>query len=293
MSLPVVFIITFLFMPETPYYYLLKNRDQEATKSLLRLRRLKNSENVKQDIDLMKNAMDQNERSILKALSELLCTRSNRRGLWILLGLKFTQQLSGHMAIVGYTQEIFEHSGSALAADKAVVLLGIAQLVAAIIGASLIDKVGRRLLIIVSGCSASISLVFVGIFFYLKYAVEHDVSSITWLPIAATIMYEVTVALGIGTIPYVILGEIFPTNIKGSAVSLGMVIGSGLAAIVSFAFQPLNKLAGIYFSFWLFAACCLGGTFWVYLITPETKGKTLEEIQELLNPRKNRKAAEI
>ncbi|OXU24812.1 hypothetical protein TSAR_016591 [Trichomalopsis sarcophagae] len=176
--LPLVFVSTFIFMPESPYFFLIQNREDRATRSLMQLRRLKRPESVKKDIDAMRDA----------------------------------------------------------------------------------------------------------------YSLEADVSMITWLPIAALIVYEIMVALGIGTIPYVILGEIFPTNVKGPAVAAGIIIGSIFAFVVGLGFQALNKVAGIHSTFWFFSGCCAAGTLWVYIITPETKGKTLEEIQAIFNPPRERQA---
>lgn len=285
LALPVLFVCTFVFMPESPYYYLIHNQEDKATKTLLRLRRLDNPESVCKDIQVMHSSVVESRRSGESALRELFFNKGNRRGLWILLSLKVTQQFSGHMAVVAYTQEIFSHSGSKLAPQHAVIVLGLAQLLAGLLAASIVDRVGRRILILFSGTSAALSLFFVGLFFYLKYGIQVDVSMITWLPIIALIAYEIMVALGIGTVPYVILGEIFPTNVKGPAVASGIIIGSIFAFVVGLGFQALNSVAGIHTTFWFFSGCCIAGTLWVYAITPETKGKTLEEIQAVFNPK--------
>ncbi|XP_063985454.1 facilitated trehalose transporter Tret1-like [Diachasmimorpha longicaudata] len=285
-SVPLIFMITFAFMPETPYFYLIKGRIPDAEKSLMTLRRLKNPESVREDIKIMKEAVEEGERSKKNLFIELVRTRGNRRGLLILLGLKATQQFSGHMALVAYTQEIFSHSGSSLPPEQAVVVLGVCQLIAGFLAAGLVDRLGRRFLMLVSGLSAAVALVAVGVFFYMKYHLHADVSSITWLPIAALIAYDVMEVLGIGTLPYVLLGELFPTNVKGTAVALGIVVGSVFASLVGLGFQAMNTTVGIHWTFWIFAICCAIGTLFVYFITPETKGKTLEEIQMKLNPPK-------
>ncbi|XP_058790853.1 facilitated trehalose transporter Tret1-like isoform X2 [Phymastichus coffea] len=288
LSLPVIFVATFVFMPESPYFYLIQHREEEAVRSLMRLRRVSNAGDVIKDVAIMREAVLAGQRSGRSALRELVSDRGNRRGLWILLSLKVTQQLSGHMAIVAYTQEIFGHSESALKPQYAVIVLGVAQLAAGLAAAGLIDRLGRRVLVLFSGVSAALALALVGLFFFLKYSLRADVSTVTWLPVAALVLYEIMVALGIGTIPYVILGEIFPTNVKGPAVASGIIIGSVFAFVVGLGFHALNQAAGIHTTFWFFSGCCAAGTTWVYMITPETKGKTLEEIQVLFNPNKKK-----
>ncbi|XP_015509825.1 facilitated trehalose transporter Tret1 [Neodiprion lecontei] len=284
MVVPLTFVATFVFMPETPYFFLIKGRDADAERALMRLRRVVKPESVRADVASMKEAVIEGQRSTRNALFELVGTRGNRRALLILLGLKATQQFSGHMAIVAYTQEIFSHSGSALAPSEAVIVLGGAQLVAGVIAAGLVDRLGRRPLMMASGITAALALGVEGLFFYLKYEAQADVSSFTWLPIVALITYEVMVALGIGTLPYVLLGELFPTNVKGPAVACGIIVGSFFAFIVGLGYQSLNSVAGIHTTFWIFSVCCAAGTLFVFWISPETKGKTLEEIQRELNP---------
>lgn len=286
LAVPVLFMIIFSFMPETPYFYLIKGRISDAEKSLMTLRRLKKRESVREDIETMNDAVMEGKRTKKNLFKELFRTRGNRRALLILLGLKATQQFSGHMAVVAYTQEIFSHSGSDLPPEQAVVILGVFQLVAGFIAAGLVDRLGRRILMLVSGLSSAVALIAVGVFFYLKYYLHADVSSITWLPIVALIAYDVMEVFGIGTLPYVLLGELFPTNIKGTAVASGILVGSAFATLVALGFQAMNTMLGIHWTFWIFAICCTLGTLFVYFITPETKGKTLEEIQLVLNKRK-------
>lgn len=284
MSIPLLFVMTFSFMPDTPYFYLIRGNDTRAEKCLMQLRRLRKTETVKDDMSNMKDAVVQGQQNKKNALLELFRTRGNRRGLLILLGLKATQQFSGHMAIVAYTQEIFSHGGTSMSPAEAVVVLGVAQLIAGITAAGLVDRVGRRILMLVSGLSATVALVGVGVFFHLKYVAKADVSAISWLPVAAIITYEVVTTLGIGTLPYVLLGELFPTNVKAPAVASGMIVGSFFAFVVGLGFEGLNSVVGIHWTFWIFAISCAIGTLFVYFITPETKGKSLEEIQKLLNP---------
>ena len=283
--IPILFIATFSFMPETPYFYLQQNKDDEATKSLMTLRWIQNEEFVRSDIVKMKESLVEDQQSSKRgSLRELIGTKGNRRGLLILFCVKATQQFSGAIAIVAYAQEIFSHSDFALSPQNSVIVLTGTQLIAGIAAVGLVDRAGRRILFLVSGLLASLSLAAVGLFFFLKYHLEVDVSSITWIPLVALVSYEVTCAMGIATIPYVLLGELFPMKVKGLAVAFGMILGSLFAFLVGLGFQTLNMFGGIHTTFWTFAVSCLLGTLIVYWITPETKGKSLEEIQAILNP---------
>ena len=293
LSIPVLFIASFLFMPETPYFYLQQNKDEEATKSLMKLRGTKDEEFVRLEITRMKKSVLDGQQSKRGSLRELIGTRGNRRGLLILFCIKATQQFSGAIAIVAYAQEIFSHSDFALAPEHSVIVLTGTQIIAGIAAAGLVDRAGRRILFLISGLVASLALAAVGLFFFLKYYLELNVSMITWVPLVALISYEVASSMGIATIPYVLLGELFPMNVKGLAVAFGMILGSVFAFIVGLGFQALNSFGGIHTTFWIFATCCLLGTLVVYWITPETKGKSLEEIQAILNPKEKKPESDV
>lgn len=155
--------------------------------------------------------------------------------------------------------------------------------------AYLVDKFGRRPLLIVSCSCCGIALVAEGIYFYLQDHLKADVSNLGWLPAAGVMLYIVMNPVGLNSVPYIVQGEIFPTNIKavGSSVS---TFYSGLNAfIVSKSFQPISKFLGMYATFWIFAAFCFSGILFAIFILPETKGKSFLEIQEVLHGKKKEK----
>jgi sugar porter (SP) family MFS transporter len=282
------FLGSFIFAPESPYFYLIHNREDQAVQAMLRLRRLRKPESVRQDLEVMRLAVEEGKRT-QGGLWELVAKRSNRQGLWILLSLKATQQLSGQLAITAYAQEILGHSGSRLAPEHAVIVLGCAQIVSGLLAAGLIDRLGRRFLLVGSGCGASLALAAVGSFFYAREEMGANVSGFTWIPIFALVSYEIIAGVGINTVPYVIIGEIFPTNVKGQAVATSIIIGSLFGFVISLSFQALNAVAGIHTTFWFFAVCCCSGCVLIYFITPETMGMSLEEVQELFETSKRSK----
>lgn len=152
----------------------------------------------------------------------------------------------------------------------------------------LVDKVGRKPLLIIASLGCAVALVGEGTYFYLQDQTDVDISNLAWLPTSALCLFLIMNPLGIQSLVYVLLGELFPTNIKGIAVSVFTLYGGTLAFLVSKFFAPLSNTWGRYTPFWFFAGICLLGAVFVWCCLPETKGKTFAEIQELLKSKKDK-----
>ena len=149
----------------------------------------------------------------------------------------------------------------------------------------MVDKTGRKPLLIISCVGCAVALIGEGIYFYLQDVAKLDVSSLSWLPTSGIMLFLLMSPVGIFTLPYVLLGELFPTNIKEIAVSLASLYDGIMAFIVTKYFAPLSEIWGAYTSFWFFAGVCILGALFVIFVLPETKGKTFAEIQRILNPK--------
>lgn len=147
------------------------------------------------------------------------------------------------------------------------------------VSAILIDRAGRRLLLMVSSGGMTVSCFLVGLSFYLQDHVS--TALLTFVGIMALVsllVYIIAFSLGLGSIPWVIMSEVFPSNVKGLAGSLATLLSWFSSWIVTVSFNTLLdwNAAG---SFGIFACVCAATLVFVALTVPETKGKTLEEIQ--------------
>jgi hypothetical protein len=217
--LPITFVITFLFLPESPYYYLKFERSERAERSLRNLRtgdirtELKNIEiNVQED---MKNR---------GTWGDLLTEATNRKAMWICLGIFTIQQLCGSAAVVAYAQVIFNCTTSTLngtsEASEAIepyqesIILGCVQVATCVLSVILVDRVGRKPLLLLSALGVGLMNGTIGTYFFFDISYKGSVASLGWLPLAALLIYIVCYAIGLSTVPYVIIGEMFPTNVK-------------------------------------------------------------------------------
>jgi SP family facilitated glucose transporter-like MFS transporter 8 len=125
-----------------------------------------------------------------------------------------------------------------------------------------------------------------GLYLHLKEQ-DYDVRGINWLPLASVAVFIIVFSMGFGPIPWIMIGELFPSNVKGIASAVAAASSWILAFAVTKAFQNLLDLLGSAVTFWLFAMMCVAGTVFTALLVPETKGKDLEEIQLELSGKKN------
>lgn len=159
------------------------------------------------------------------------------------------------------------------------IIVGIVQVVATFVSTLIVDKAGRKLLLIVSAVSMAICTICLGVYFYMQKQDEESVKDIAWLPLASLILFICMFSIGFGPVPWLMMGELFSHEIKSIASSLCGTTNWMLAFIVTKAYGPLKDGIGGGPVFWIFSGISLIGGVFVFLATPETKGKTLAEVQ--------------
>ncbi|XP_051165850.1 facilitated trehalose transporter Tret1-2 homolog [Leptopilina boulardi] len=280
-SLPIIAICFFPFMLETPYYYLMKNREADAIRILVKLYK---TENVMIDIKRMRDAMENKNKSV-NSFFLLLNERGSRNALIIIILANLTLAFSGLVAIQTYAQSIFQQSGSTLDAKYAAMIIASVQIFSRLPSAQLIDKWGRRPVYLFSGITSGLFLSLVALYFFLKDYLIIDVEFINWLPLAGLILYQFMNNAGIYTLPNVFSGELFSVNVKGAAIMIASIVMAISFFITKMMIPLLNNSLGIYTTFWIFSIVCFIGPIIIVFITPETKGKNLEEVLELMSKR--------
>ncbi|KAK0093180.1 hypothetical protein PV326_014134 [Microctonus aethiopoides] len=280
--IPVVFFLSFVWMPESPYYLILKKDQNGAAECLQRLNCYKSKQGLEE-------VLDQMAKTVMKDMTnrgnfwDIFHSIGIRKAVIISFGLQLILQFSGIAAIESYTQEIMAESDSGLSPGISVIILSNLQLIAGIAAAVLVDKLGRRPLLLSTTFLAALALTTSTIFYVVKLYLGRKMNNFGWILDGSVIVYEFVIALGLSPLPYMMLGELFPTNIKGIAVSLANIWASILAFFVSKMFQVVTDYCGIYTSFGFFAITCFIGIGFIYFVVPETSGKSLLEIQEDFN----------
>jgi len=261
-----LFIILLFFVPESPRWLINSGQEKEGYQILTRI---SDSDTANRQLVDIKKALDQEEGSLHELFKPGL-----RLALIVGIGLSFFGQLTGVNIIVYYGPTILENAGFKLGSSlQYQVAIGVINLIFTLLALWKIDKWGRRPLLIGGMCAVFISLLIIAILF------SFGSTSGFWIVIMLCI-YMACLALSINAVIWVLTGEIFPNRIRGRAMSIATFSNWGTNFITAFLFPWYVAQIGMNMGFYTFAATTLVATIFFWYLVPETKGKTLEEIEK-------------
>ncbi|KAG5887590.1 hypothetical protein JTB14_025749 [Gonioctena quinquepunctata] len=282
--IPVAFLVLFWFMPESPYFFIMKGEHRLAEESL---RRLKRKADVTPDFhqlsDDVKRQMSEQGR-----WGDLLKIDSDRRALAAGVFLKVSQILGGSQAFIMFTQYIFDKSvGSFSTEVSSMIFIGL-NVFLNLLACFAMEWLGRKKAYMASLIPCGIVLFIESIYFYIyQWRPDLDISSYNWIPLTGMVLYAVFSSYGIGPIPTLMLGELFSTGFRAKAMSVVMFTTGVTSFGVNAIFYFLSSKLGLYAPFLLFACCNVISAIISNFMLPETKGKTLEEIQQSMKEYKS------
>ena len=166
--------------------------------------------------------------------------------------------------------------------------VGGVNVAATFIAIAFIDRLGRRKLLLAGLLGMALSLLVVGAAFEFMAsasATPGTTNTAGLVTLIALIVFIVCFAFSMGPVVWTVINEIFPGHIRGRAVAVATACNWAAAFVVSQVFLSLIDTIGNAFTFWLFASFCAVGWIWVFRAVPETKGRSLEQIQLLWTPR--------
>ncbi|XVF32655.1 hypothetical protein REPUB_Repub17cG0101200 [Reevesia pubescens] len=271
-----ILLFGLFFIPESPRWLAKIGRETEFEAALQDLRG--KDADISKEADEIRDYIETLER-LPKAKMLDLFQRRYLRSVTIGVGLMVFQQFGGINGICFYVSNIFESAGSS--ATIGTITYAILQVVITGLNATVIDKAGRKPLLLVSSTGLVLACTLCAISFYLK---DHNLAlnSVPILAVTGILIYIGSFSAGMGAVPWVVMSEIFPINIKGVAGSLATLVNWFGAWAVSYTFNFLMSWSS-YGTFILYAAINALGILFVVIVVPETKGKTLEQIQAAIN----------
>ncbi|KAK3139889.1 hypothetical protein QOZ80_5AG0392220 [Eleusine coracana subsp. coracana] len=214
-------------------------------------------------------------------------TPSVRRVMLVILGLQFFQQASGVAALLLYAPRVFGHVG--VTSDHAVlgatILVGASKALFTLVPLFLADRLGRRPILLASAGGMAASLMVLGL--------SLRASTATWWAaatcVAAAVTFMATFSLGFGPVIWIYQSEVLPLRLRAQGTGVGTALNRMLSAVVGMTFISMYKAVGMAGSFYIFAAFSAVAWVFVYACLPETKGKSLEEMEALFDDSAGRK----
>ncbi|CAG0914667.1 unnamed protein product [Notodromas monacha] len=241
-----VFAILISRMPESPAFLCKHERRTEARRVLKWLR------GPKYDIEPELRAIEREDyESKLSGEFEWrnIAEPAFYRPLFVSVALMFNQQLSGVNNVIFYSAAIFRAAGSSMNENLAAILVGLAQFIACLGSASIIDHLGRKPLLLASNLLSAVALYAMGIFFYWKDNADHFgqsfIDSWSWLPLVACVAFMVFFSLALGPVPWVMMGELFPVKYRGTASGISTMMNWAGCFLITKTFAFLQASIGL------------------------------------------------
>ena len=260
----VLFGALMALVPESPRWLMKMGRRDQARRIL---ERVGGPEAAAREVAQIEAALQQEE----GRWSELFTT-GYRRALMIGIALAVFGQFSGINAIMYFAPVIFKTAGEGTdAAFRQTVTVGVVNVLFTFVAIWLVDRAGRKPLLIVGTLLQAVSLAWIGLLF------ARGESGTALL--MGILGFVAAFAVAMGPIPWIVNSEIFPTKLRGRAMSVAIFCLWLADWIVTQTFPTLLERFGAAQTFWVYAACSLVSTVFVVLLVPETKGRTLEEIE--------------
>lgn len=275
-AVPVLFFSAAVWIPESPYYLVKKNRRAEAVECLQWLRCENDVTDELQQIEENVNGEMANRPSMREAFSG----RKDLKALTIVVVACACQRAGGISCIYAYSSLILPDPAPVIAKSEYIMLFAALLVLVNFAGLALVDRVGRKPLLMISQMGSAVTCLFFALYFHANR--HNSVPQSTWFPYLCHVLFAVTFAVGVGFMPVVFLGELFPVNVR----SYGSAIASVTLSFCSFAtnkmFLLLADRYGYQVMFSVFTVVNFAGAFYSYGYVVETKGKTFLEIQNVL-----------
>ncbi|XP_058122074.1 facilitated trehalose transporter Tret1-like [Anopheles ziemanni] len=292
---PLIFLIGFVFVPESPLHLASIQNHQEAERSLRYFRGVpavkgaaipEEFERELHQLERMRTESQSTKQSLDRQLTwSDFNSRHAKRAFLISLTLMALNQFCGCFYMMNYAESVFAESSSSslsLSANRSVIVVGLIQLCGCYSCTLLVDRMGRKILLVISALGTALGHSVFAAYCFGQYA-GYDLTMLSWLPLVCFSVVIFIGSLGLGTLPFVVLAEIMPLKIKGFATTFCMVINWAVAFVALKYFSLVAIVIGMYGLLLFFAFCSTAGAIFVMFVMPETKGKDFQEIQKLMD----------
>jgi SP family galactose:H+ symporter-like MFS transporter len=265
----VILFVAMIYMPNSPRWLVSNGKMDLARSTLIELRK---KDDVSDELNEITNSLNKQRGGRKELFSPLI-----KPAIIVGVGLAIFQQVTGINTIIYYAPTIFQNVGfPSSAAIFVAVLVGLMNVGFTVVALLLLDRLGRRVLLLIGLAGMSGSLILLGIVFFLPALL----SQAGTLAVVSLMAYVAFFAIGLGPVFWLLISEIYPLKVRGLAMSIVTDVNWGANLIIALTFLTLVQSLGFSSTFWIYAAVGIGALIFTYLYVPETKHRTLEEIEE-------------
>ena len=271
---PAVFIVIFLPCPESPVYLMQDGRADHGRHNLKRLRYPR---------DVTHELASSNSRKVEQKArwADLVTNRAARKTLLISMGMFAIGQFAGTIPVLSYIGQIFEKAGGSVDPVTGSCIVATVQIIGSLVGIVLIDRAGRRILMISSCLGMAIGHGLLG------YALMPGSTAPGWLPVTTLSGFMLAFSIGAGSVPYVLLSELSTPSMRPMIVSVNMIFNGVVMFAITKTYSDLSKIIGVHGVFWTYAVGCFLGSFFTFFFLPETARRSNACIQEGLEQKRS------
>lgn len=274
------YFIGFLLLPESPTYLVRKKQLDKAERSIKTLRG--KSFDAAAEISELQQVHEKASKAQKSSFLREIKKKSTRKAFFIVVAMFFFFQMCGINPIIFYTTSLFIEAKVSMDPVVATIILGCSQVFMTFLTMFFIDKFGRRFLIKISFSVMFFGQIGIGTYFIMKENYESVTETFGWLPLTALIVFSLGFAFGMASMPFIVLGEIFSNEAKKIIAPIAQTMNFVISSIIILLYPTVIKTIGAGLTFYGFSVICFLGLLFTIFIQPETKGKSLEEIQKLL-----------
>ncbi|CAH0596944.1 unnamed protein product [Chrysodeixis includens] len=282
---PTVIFFVFLAMPETPEYLVKQGKVDEAKTVLAWLRGVNVIDRgVEQDIESIVRVEKQTQADSKSVWKIVMQDKPTFKAFIITTIIKITQQFDGYLIVLIYAGSVFDRASESislkLSSNKQVILIGVVQLLGSILATCIVEKTGRKLLLVTTSFAVGVGMVVLSAWFYVT---SSGIWLPGWLPVLAMCLCIFADAAGFQPISYIIITDLFTFQMRGTVSAFANVCAKMSNFVQTKWFTILCTMIGIHWTFLFFAIVCFVACFYTVIYFPETRKKTIDEIYSKLS----------
>lgn len=276
--LTICYLIAFLFLPRSPHYFVQRNDMKRAEKAIQWYFR---KSDIKSELEAVEHFVKSTRAITIKERLEQIRMPKNRRAFTIIILLFMFMQLCGLNTIIFYMEIIVRKAMvTSIVPSSVVMIINAIGIIFGWCGAYAIDRLGRRILLAISSSGVILGMLSLGLHFHLLN-LDYDPGNLEWLVILSLIIFML-MFFGLVPVPSTMLSELFPSDLKSVAGFVSSMTSAIFAFISIKTYQPLVDIIGEQYVFWIYAGIIIICLVYSLTLVPETKGKTLQEIQDMM-----------